>query len=156
MPLDTATFAELMSSELTISQQLFKLLQQELDAVQQQNTTELETLNSAKAQRVNDLKEQAARRLKWMQFHELPLTPECLHHPDIVQNTSILDLWQQLAAQYDLNRQISERLSEMVLALRFRTEQKLRILHARQNDPNLYNEDGKTAGAQPGFKSIEA
>ncbi|GAA6145834.1 flagellar export chaperone FlgN [Thalassolituus maritimus] len=156
MSLDTDYFAQLMSSELDVSKQLFTLLQQELDAVQHQRTADLDTLNPAKAQQVADLKQQAGIRLKWMQSHELPLTPECLCHPDLQQNTSVLELWQQLAAQYDLNRQISERLSEMVIALRFRAEQKLRILHARQNDPHLYNENGKTAGANPGFKSIEA
>jgi flagella synthesis protein FlgN len=91
-----------------------------------------------------------------MKDHQLPLSAECLQHEAIQNNSEIHPLWQQLAAQYEANRQVSERLSEMVLALRFRAEQKLRILHARQNDPHLYNEHGKTAGANPGLNSIEA
>ena len=155
MLLDTSPLARLMSSELDASRQLFTLLEQELEAVSHHRTSELDTLNPAKEHQVKLLK-QAGTRLEWMKDHQLPLSAECLQHEAIQSNPEIHPLWQQLAAQYEANRQISERLSEMVLALRFRAEQKLRILHARQNDPHLYNEYGKTAGANPGLNSIEA
>ncbi len=156
MLLDTSSLARLMSSELDASRQLFTLLKQELEAVSHHRTSELDTLNPAKEQQVALLKQLARARLQWMKDHQLPLSAECLKHEAIQNNSEIHPLWQQLAAQYEANRQISERLSEMVLALRFRAEQKLRILHARQNDPHLYNEYGKTSGANPGLNSIEA
>jgi len=156
MSLDTALLARLMSSELDTSRQLYSLLQQEMDAVTHYRTAELDTLNPAKEQQVTLLKQHAGERLQWMKDHELPLSPACLKHEEIRNAPDIHPLWQQLAAQYDANRQLSERLSEMVLALRYRAEQKLRILHAQHNDPHLYNANGKTAGTHPGFKSIEA
>jgi len=156
MSLDTDEFARLLSSELDASRQLNELLQQELSVVTSHQPMALDTLNPAKEKQVAILRASAGLRLDWMEANQLPVSSECLDHPDIATCKVIATTWQQLAACYESNREISARLSELVLALRFRAEQKLKILHARHNDPHLYNDKGKAAGNSTGFKSIEA
>jgi len=156
MPMDTARFLELLSSELDTANMLHSLLTQELSALDQGDAGALEALNPAKQQLLNQLRGQASERLNWMSHQQLPHSSECLTATGIAAEPDIIDRWHELAACYEQNRSLSSSLGELVLALRFRTQQKLKILHAQHNDPHLYNEQGKASGHSRGFRSIEA
>lgn len=156
MPQDTAHFARLLSSELDTASELHTLLQQELDALNSGNSAALGELNPAKQQLLMQLRQQASERLTWMSDQQLPHSSECLQRKDIATQPEIIRLWHMLSDAYEHNRDLSARLAEVVLALRFRTQQKLKILHAQHNDPHLYNEKGKASGVSRGYRSIEA
>ncbi|MEQ3693841.1 MAG: flagellar export chaperone FlgN [Alcanivorax sp.] len=156
MSLDTENFTRLLSSELDTSRELHNLLQQEVVALNDNQPSELERLNPLKQTAVANLRAAAGRRLQWMTDNNLLHSPKSIEHPDLQQTPIALELWQALAAQYETTRQLSASLNEMVLAMRFRTQQKLKILHAQHNDPHLYNENGRAANALRGKQSIEA
>lgn len=156
MSLDSERLAGLMSSELDASRQLHALLQQELAALKAQQASDLDALNPAKNAAVGELQQAAGARLHFMKTHGLPLNKSCLDHDAMQQSARLQSLWQDLAAQYDANQILSEQLSELVLGLRFRTEQKLKILRARENDPHLYNQKGLASAHGTGSTSIEA
>lgn len=156
MPLDTAHFVRLLSSELDTATRLHDLLSQELDTLNTGDSAALQALNPAKQELLTLLRQQASERLSWMTASQLPHSAECLEAPDIATEPDIIDLWQHLAARYETNRDLSARLGDLVLAMRFRTQQKLKILHAQQNDPHLYNQQGQASGVSRGFRSIEA
>jgi flagellar biosynthesis/type III secretory pathway chaperone len=156
MSLDTETFTRLLSSELDTSRELHNLLQQEVVALNDNQPSELERLNPLKQTAVVNLRAAAGRRLQWMTDNNLLHSPKSIEHPDLQQTPIALELWQALAAQYETTRQLSASLNEMVLTMRFRTQQKLKILHAQHNDPHLYNENGRAANALRVKQSIEA
>lgn len=156
MLLDTEKFARLLSSELNTSQELHSLLQQEVVALNDNQPSALEQLNPLKHAALANLRSSAGKRLQWMTDNHLLHSPKSIEHPDLKDTPVIRELWQTLAAQYETTRQLSATLNEMVLAMRFRTQQKLKILHAQHNDPHLYNENGRASNALRGNQSIEA
>lgn len=156
MPLDTEHFARLLSSELDTATELHSLLSFELDALNSGNSDALGDLNPAKHQLLMQLRQQASERLTWMSDQQLPHSSDCLKRNELATDTEIVRLWHDLGDCYDNNRNLSAQLAEVVLALRFRTQQKLKILHAQHNDPHLYNEKGKASGVSRGYRSIEA
>lgn len=156
MSLDTDLFARLLSSELDSSRHLHELLTQEVVALTKNQPAELEQLNPLKQTALADLRMAAGKRLQWMTDNNLLHSPKSIEHPELQNTPLILELWQSLAGQYETTRQLSATLNEMVLAMRFRTQQKLKILHAQHNDPHLYNENGRATNAHRGKQSIEA
>jgi flagella synthesis protein FlgN len=76
-----------------------------------------------------------------MKEHQLPLSAQCLDTDNL---QALRPLWQQVEAQYQANQRLSTKLSQIVLGVRLRTEQKLKILLGRQNEPYLYNQQGGT------------
>lgn len=156
MSLNTDTFTRLLSSELDSSRVLHNLLQQEITALSDNHPDQLEQLNPLKQNALANLRTAAGTRLQWMTDNHLLHNAKSIEHPELQNIPAIRTLWQDLAAQYEATRQLSARLNEMVLAMRFRTQQKLKILHAQQNDPHLYNENGRASDALRGKQSIEA
>ncbi|ASP40626.1 hypothetical protein CHH28_19000 [Bacterioplanes sanyensis] len=156
MSLNIEPFARYLHTELELTTALHQLLVQELDVLKQQQLEELKALQPQKQQLLQDIQACAEQRLGWMTEHQLPHSPDCLEHPDIVNSGEIQPLWQQLASQYDANRHLSETLSDLVLKARYRTQQKLQILRGGNNDPHLYNEHGKTKGVNSGQGYVQA
>lgn len=156
MHLDIDQFAHLLASELSLTTALQSLLKEESQALVSQNIEQLQALQPSKQAMLHNIQQSANNRLSWMTDHDLPSSPACLEHPLIQARADIATTWQALAASYAFNRDYSEHLSELVLKARYRTQQQLKILHGRQNDPHLYNQDGKASGLNRGLGYVQA
>ena len=77
-----------------------------------------------------------------MKEHQLPLSAQCLDTDGL---QTLRPLWLQVEAQYQANQRLSTKLSQIVLGVRLRTEQKLKILLGRQmNHTYTTNKAGQT------------
>ena len=150
MPDISTTFAQLLISELQVTQSLHQLLEQELAAFRNRELKPLADLQQQKSQLLSTLQSQSRQRLDWMTQEQLPHSRDCLLRPEFADQNEIKTLWQQLADSYSANQQLSEVLSEMVLKARKRTIDQLNILRGKQNDPQLYSATGKARGLNRG------
>lgn len=153
---DNEIFAQYLSSELQLTSALHQLLEQELAALSDNQLESLSSLQQEKSQQLQQLQQQANKRLQWMTEQQLPHSSTCLERPDLAADANITSLWQQLADSYKANQHTSAILTELVLTARHRTQQQLNILHGKQNDPHLYNANGKTNGVSQGQGYIQA
>lgn len=138
---DANFFSALLDTEHQTLIALHDTLEQELEALAQDHLTDLEQLRQNNAALVQQLQKQSAARLAWMQEQGLALSAQCLNTPSL---RDLQPLWLKLEAQYQANQRLSIKLSQIVLGVRLRTEQKLKILLGRQNEPYLYNQQGGT------------
>lgn len=156
MSLNTEPFVRYLCTELDIAVQLYEVLNQELDVLKDLSLEALQALQPHKQQLLTQLQQTAEQRLQWMTQQQLPHSPACLQHDCLAAHQDIPLLWQQLADQYDNNRRLSEQLSQLVLQARHRTQQRLQILRGGNNDPHLYNEQGKAKGVNTGQGYVQA
>lgn len=156
MQLDINQFAQQLASELSLTTALQTLLKEESQALVSQNIEQLQALQPTKQALLQNIQQTATHRLRWMEDNHLPTSPKCLEHPDVQAHADIATTWQALAASYEFNRDYSEHLSDLVLKARYRTQQQLKILHGRQNDSHLYNQDGKASGLNRGKGYVQA
>lgn len=156
MTLNTSKFLDLLQLEYSVALELTDYLQQEQQALTDNHIELLETLQTHKQATLSALQQQALQRIDWMEQHQLPLSPECLHSFSSKDAATISPLWKNLANSYQQNQQLSARLSEMVLILRHRTQQKINILHGKKNDSGLYNQSGQANTIGLGKQSIQA
>ncbi|MBE0483348.1 MAG: flagellar protein FlgN [Bacterioplanes sp.] len=156
MNLDTDQFAQHLASELSLTTALQTLLKEERQALVSQDIEQLQALQATKQALLNHIQSAAHQRLRWMEDNQLPTSPACLEHPQVQSHADIATTWQALAASYEFNRDYSEHLSDLVLKARYRTQQQLKILHGRQNDSHLYNQDGKASGVNRGKGYVQA
>lgn len=141
MPPDADFFTALLNDEHHILLALHSAMESELEALDQDSLDDLERLRQESAALVQRLQQQSVDRLKWMKEHQLPLSAQCLDTDGL---QTLRPLWLQVEAQYQANQRLSTKLSQIVLGVRLRTEQKLKILLGRQNEPYLYNQQGGT------------
>lgn len=156
MTLDCSFLAELLTQELTCAQNMMALLEQEKTALANDDLQALQALQQQSLNELQSLQDQASKRLAWFEQHQFPHSPEFLTHPDVVNAPEIVALWQALEAQYLQNRTMSEKLSDLVLTARYRTQQKLKILRGHENTANLYDEKGQAGNTKPGAGYIKA
>ena len=156
MQSNTEFFAALLNTELKTTCTLHSVLQRELSALSAKDMGDLQRLIPEKQTLLASLQQQAQQRLQWLTDQELPHNNQCLQRQDLAAHAEIPSLWQQLIHQYEQNQYLSVRLSEVVLSLRYRTQQQLKILHGRHNDPHLYNNEGKASGLALGNNCIQA
>jgi len=156
MQSDTEFFAALLNTELKTTCTLHSVLQRELSALSAKDMDAMQHLTPEKQTLLANLQRQAQQRLQWLTEQDLPHNNQCLQRHDLAVHAEIPSLWQQLINQYDKNQHLSVRLSEVVLSLRYRTQQQLKILHGRHNDPHLYNNEGKASGLTLGNSCIQA
>jgi len=156
MQSDTEFFAALLNTELQTTCTLHSVLQRELSALSGKDIDALQCLIPEKQTLLATLQQQAQQRLQWLIDQDLPHNNQCLQRQDLAAHAEIPSLWQQLIHQYEQNQHLSVRLSEVVLLLRYRTQQQLKILHGRHNDPHLYNNEGKASGLTLGNNCIQA
>lgn len=156
MTLNTSKFLDLLQLEYSVALELTDYLQQEQQALTDNHIELLETLQTHKQVTLSALQQQALQRIDWMEQHQLPLSSECLHSFSSKDAATISPLWKNLANSYQQNQQLSARLSEMVLILRHRTQQKINILHGKKNDSGLYNQSGQANTIGLGKQSIQA
>lgn len=156
MQSDTEFFAALLNTELKTTCTLHSVLQRELSALSAKDMDALKYLTPEKQTLLASLQQQAQQRLQWLTDQNLPHNHQCLLRQDLAAHAEIPSLWQQLIDQYEQNQHLSARLSEVVLSLRYRTQQQLKILHGRHNDPHLYNNEGKASGPALGNSCIQA
>lgn len=151
MTADNMIFAQLLSSELELTSALHQLLEQELAALREQAMEPLSALQHEKSQLLKKLKKQSQQRLDWMTQQQLPHTKACLERPDFASDDTLQQRWQQLGDSYEKNQQLSRILNQIVLTARKRSIDLLNILHGKQNDPHLYNSNGKASGLNQGL-----
>lgn len=151
MTADNITFAQLLTSELELTSALHQLLEQELAALQEQAMEPLSALQHTKSELLQQLQHQSQQRLDWMTQQQLPHSKECLERPDFAADEQLNQLWQQLGDGYEKNQQLSRVLGQIVLTARKRSIDLLNILHGKQNDPHLYNSNGKASGLNQGL-----
>jgi len=146
----TDTFAQYLSTELQLTSALHQLLEQELAALSTNQLKPLAQIQQQKSILLEQLQQQADKRLQWMTHHNYPHTSKCIKRPEFADHETIPELWQQLGQSYESNQHLSAVLSELVLKLRKRTMDQMNILRGKQNDPHLYNANGKSSGLNKG------
>ena len=150
------TFAHLLSSELELTSALHQLLEQELAALQEQAIEPLSILQHKKSELLQQLQNQSRQGIDWMEQQQLPQTKECLKRPDFAADDHLQQQWQQLGESYEKNQKLSQVLGQIVLTARKRSIDLLNILHGKQNDPHLYNSNGKASGLNQGLGYTQA
>lgn len=155
MATNATHFKELLQQEHSIAAALYDLLLDEEKTIANNKLPQITDQKKQHQLLVTQLQEQAEKRLQWMQDNQLPLSSECLLDPAIQQEATIDRLWHTLSEQYLLNQKLSAKLAEVTLGLRHRTQQKLNILHGRNNEPSVYNKSGKTNPNMQGLNSIQ-
>ncbi len=156
MSLNPEPLAHYLNEELALNQRLQLVLLQEVDILREQQPEQLHGLQEPKQTLLAQIQQTASDRLAWMTSQQLSHSPACLEHPAIANHGHIPSQWQQLANLYEENRQLSAQLSELVMHARFRTQQRLQILRGGNNDPHLYNEQGKAKGVTKGQGYVQA
>lgn len=148
-------FYEQLTSELEIARSLHQLLLTERQLLDPPDLKPLQTIQTEKKQQLEALRKTAEQRCKWLSLHDIPLDKHCINHPLLAgqtpeDNERLLELWQELAAQFEENRRLTDVLGNIVLRARNRTQNLLKILHGQKNVPNLYNKSGHARAAQTG------
>ena len=156
MTLDTQTFLNFLQQEFDVAEQIHQLLLEEEQALSHATPQTIEKLNAPKLELVSQLQQLASSRLEWMTDNELEHSSRCLEHPLLSNNTKILELWKNLSEIYINNQQLSARLSDTVLAMRYRTEQKIKVLQGGQTGQPLYDAQGKAKDTPPGVTYTQA
>lgn len=156
MVLNFSDFQTLLVQEQVLAEALNSLLNQEQNALSNDDLESLESLQKHKKTALADLQQQAQQRLQWLEQHQLPISAQCLLEFSQPQQEKLQPLWSQLEEIYQQNQQLSARLSDMVLILRHRTQNKINILHGKTKDTTLYNQQGLPHGAGLGKQSIQA
>lgn len=156
MVLNSSDFLNLLEQELLATQHITQLLQQEHEQITEQELDNFEALQAQKKIALTALRQQAQLRIQWLEQHNLPLSASALAHFND-QNTQYLhDLWQQLENSYQQNQQLSAKLGELVLILRHRAEQRIKILYGRTDESALYDQYGQAGNNGRGRQSIQA
>ena len=151
----TEELSQLLKIELKLAYQLQFLMQKEYQAIEQQQLKYLEELTTDKANILTQLQQDAHNRLQWMQDHGLPITSHCLSTPPLRDCPQCQALWHALADIYQDNRQQSNRLADIVLTLKRRTQRKLDLLSGKPSDAMLYNPSGTTHSQPTGRGGIK-
>ena len=151
MATDTLLLTQHLQSELELTTALQSLLRQELTAIRDNQLDTLSRLQQHKQQLLQQLQPQANLRLEWLAEHNLPQDNSCLQRPELTAADDIHQLWHQLENSYTDNQQLSLTLSDLVLTMRKRTIDRLNILRGGQNDPHLYNSNGRASGLNKGL-----
>ncbi|MDF1762209.1 MAG: flagellar export chaperone FlgN [Oleibacter sp.] len=152
---NAATFSQQLSSELDICCTLNELMHQEMVALTQGKTDELSNLNPVKNTLVKQLRDVASARLTLMSDLGMAHSHDDFQRSTFATIPEIKALWQTLEQQYLTNSKLSETLQNIVLSMRYRNQQKLKILHGRQNEPHLYDNQGKSSDQLRGTRSIK-
>ena len=161
MPCDTTVIHELkqlLLNELALGRLLQHQLEHERTLLLGGPAAEaLQGSAKAKSTTLQHLNHCANARLEWMDSHQLPLAEAFLQHPAVQAEPAVAILWQQLADQYRLNRDLSERMGELVLAARRRVQKRLEILHGQSERRQLlYNKQGQRHSLPAGRGYIQA
>ena len=156
MQSDSQHFTQLLNSEQELATHLHQLLSDEKTALQSNDLARLQQLQPQRDTAIEELARRAKSRLTWMDDHQLPHSSECLTHPLLQDQPAVANQWQTLAEQYQRNHSLSEQLAEVVLQLRKRKREQLKILRGQQNDPHLYNQNGNTLGLSSSASYIKA
>lgn len=156
MTLDTAKFLDLLQQESQVAEKIYQLLLEEEQVLSQPTPQAIEKLNTPKLELINQLQALATERLEWMTSQQLEHSSTCLEHPDLKDHAGIQSAWKNLSEIYINNQELSVRLSDTVLAMRYRTEQKIKILQGGQDGQHLYDAQGKAKDIQPGVTYTQA
>lgn len=154
--LNTADFIQLMDQELATTRHIHDLMNAEQEAIQKQQFKQFQQLTRDKFQQLEQLTQQANSRLTWMKQHELPTTRHIIKSKHLAHCPKSQELWQALADQYEKNRQASQRLSEVILTLRRRTQMKLQILKGQTEQNSLYDQQGQTSQSHMSAGALKA
>lgn len=152
----TLPLIEMMQQEIKTAQTVRQIMQDEQHAIEQRQLETLEQLTTKKATVLKQLQHEAENRLTWLQQQQLPLTSHCLTIPPISNCATSQSLWQELTDIYADNRHQSEKLADIVLTLRRRTQKKLELLRGQISGSPLYNQTGTTQSDSKSLGSVKA
>lgn len=153
---NTSFFVQLLEQELDCLSQITEQLGKEEVAIIDSNLEQLEVLQPHKSALLKQLQLQANKRLDWMKEQQLPLSNECLQHFSNDDANSLTPIWKKLEAEYQHNQTLSAKLSEIVLILRHKTQNQIKILFGQLNDNSVYNQQGKENSVGLGKHSVQA
>jgi flagellar biosynthesis/type III secretory pathway chaperone len=154
-------FSLQLQQELAVARTLHRLLCEERELLDPPNVKALTDLQQEKLLQLNTLKELSNQRCHWLTEQQIPLNKHCYLSPllqsDIPSdNQQLADLWQQLADQFEQNRDLTEILATIVLTARQRTQSLMKILRGQKNTPNLYTKSGQTQLGSAGLGYAKA
>ena len=145
-----------LTQELAVARTLHRLLCEERELLDPPNIKALTDLQDEKLLHLTKLKELSNQRCNWLTEHDIALTKNCylselIQSDDQDENQQLAALWQELADQFQQNRDLTDILSTIVLTARQRTQSLMKILRGQKNSPNLYTKSGQT---QPGSSGL--
>jgi flagellar biosynthesis/type III secretory pathway chaperone len=155
------TFYRQLQQELAVARTLHRLLCEERDLLDPPNIEALTDLQQEKLHHLNALKKLSNQRCHWLTEQNIPLDKHCYVSPllqsDIPsENQQLADLWQELAGQFEQNRDLTEILATIVLTARQRTQSLMKILRGQKNTPNLYTKSGQAQPSSSGLGYAKA
>lgn len=142
-------FYQQLTQELNVARTLHRLLCEERDLLDPPQLEPLAELLQQKQQQLEQLKKLSDTRMEWLTEHGIALHKDCYRSPllqsdDPQNNLALQRLWQDLADQFEKNKQLTEILAVIVLTARRRTQSLMKILRGQKNSPNLYTKSGQT------------
>jgi flagella synthesis protein FlgN len=150
-----------LQQELAVARTLHRLLCEERKLLDPPDVKALTDLQQIKLQQLNNLKDLSNQRCQWLTEQDIPLDKQCylspLLHSDIPSdNQQLAATWQQLADQFQQNRDLTEILATIVLTARQRTQNLMKILRGQKNTPNLYTKSGQSQTGSAGLGYAKA
>jgi len=145
-----------LTQELAVARTLHRLLCEERELLDPPDIQALTDLQDEKLLHLGKLKELSNQRCSWLTEHGIALSKNCYLAESIQsdnqdENQQLAALWQELADQFQQNRDLTDILSTIVLTARQRTQSLMKILRGQKNTPNLYTKSGQT---QPGSSGL--
>ena len=154
-------FSLQLQQELAVARTLHRLLCEERKLLDPPNIEALTDLQQEKLLQLNALKELSNQRCHWLTKQQIPLDKHCYLSPllqsDIPsENQQLAGVWQELADQFEQNRNLTEILATIVLTARQRTQSLMKILRGQKNTPNLYTKSGQSQSGSAGLGYAKA
>lgn len=149
-------FSSLLADELCVCQCLFKLLNDEQLAISTQDLENLNKLQPQKQDAMDALRLKTAARQEYMSHHGYNELNDLLNQTSEHEANLIKAHWLKLKNQYQLNRDLSDSLAQVVQQAQWRAQQQLQILCGKSEKSDVYGQDGRPQSHHTGLGMVQA
>lgn len=153
---DSNDFSSLLADELSVCQRLFNLLNDEQLAISTQDLDKLNELHQQKQTAMEELRLKTAARQQYMSNHGYSELNDLLSQTNTDEANRIKTHWVKLKNQYQLNRDLSDSLSQVVQQAQWRAQQQLQILCGKPEKSDVYGQDGRPQSHHTGLGMVQA
>lgn len=148
--------SSLLTDELSVCQCLFELLNDEKQAISIQDLDRLNKLQQQKQTAMETLRLKAAARQQYMSKHGYSELGDLLKNTNPKEARLIESHWIKLKKQYQLNRDLSDSLAQIVQQAQWRAQQQLHILCGKPEKSDVYGQDGRPQSHHTGLGMVQA
>lgn len=153
---DSNDFLALLADELSVCQRLFNFLNDEQLAISTQDLEKLNKLQQQKQTAMEELRLKTAARQQYMSKGGYNELNDLLNNTNPKQASLIKSHWIKLKKQYQLNRDLSDSLAQVVQQAQWRAQQQLQILCGKPEKSDVYGQDGRPQSHHTGLGMVQA